>query len=151
LTNAAKIGLTLGIVGLGAWLLSKLFKPVDFKLRDLGVPSLSGSTLTVPLIIDFTNNTQLPVKVDDLSVTINFLMNGGWVYGASLTKNDLSVQPGLTSNTIPLSINLKSIFSNALDILSTIARNGGLDLSIDFNAHVHGLPIKRTYLKHINL
>lgn len=93
----------------------------DFKIVGYGKPTISNASITVPIQIQFTNPTPIPISIDQVIADIYIKKNNTYVKAASVNQ-PLNIGPGKTTQNIYPVINLSSIFGgNVLDTINSIS------------------------------
>lgn len=126
LNTITKLGIGAGLIGLlylGAKAAKNAIANFSFNITGYRTPKLSGTKLTIPLEVTFTNPTPLPINIDKLVADIYMDKNGSWVKAAQIAQ-PVAIAPGTSMQVISPVVDLKSILSgnlidniNALDTL----------------------------------
>jgi hypothetical protein len=93
----------------------------DFKIVGYGKPTVSNASVTVPIQIQFSNPTPIPINLDQVIAEIYIKKNNTYVKAATVNQ-PLSIGPGKTTQNIYPVINLNNIFGgNLLDTINSIS------------------------------
>jgi len=149
-----KGGLILGtIAGIG-FAISKGAKKlgnVSYSIQGFGIPSFSGTVITVPVIIEFNNPTPVPISIDRLQIVMSYMQASGYAQAGSLDQANINLPGGKSSNTFYPKMDVKALFSNVLNTLTTALKNKALKIKADVTITKAGLSVNSTLTKDITI
>lgn len=116
----------------------------DFQIVGYGKPTVNNSSITVPIQIQFTNPTPIPINIDQLLADIYIKKNTSYVKAATINQA-LSIPPGKTTQIIYPVIDINSIFGGSLiDTLTAITQSMQskmLSVRTDVKVIYKGIPL----------
>jgi len=118
-----KLSIGAAVIGLGflAYRASKFaLANFDFKIVGYGKPIVSNLSVTIPIVIKFTNPTPIPISLDQVLADIYIKKNGAYVKAAQINQ-PVNIPAGVSNQNIFPVIDLNSIFGgNILDTINSI-------------------------------
>lgn len=151
LNTLVKIGIV-GVLAAAALYQYARSRPVvSFKLVDFGLPSFSAGMLTLPLVLQFDNSAPVAIPVDELRVKVSYLSGSSYIDAGGFDRSQFTLQPGSTTIRVSPVVDLRSIASNVLDTIASIARAGGLDIRADIVASIKGVTVSETVQKRLQV
>lgn len=144
---------TVGIVAGAAILLvlgykfaKKAIDGFSFEITGYGRPTISGYELAVPLKVQTTNPTSLPINVDRLDADIYLNKMGNWVLAGQVSQ-PVAMQPGTSEEWLYPRVNLQNVFGGdviqTLSALAELQRTKKLELRADVGAQYGAVSIPK--------
>lgn len=153
-----KVGIGAAVIGalMWGWKTAKsAMTDFKFEIVAYGKPKLSGSFLTVPLQIKFTNPTPLPISIDQINANAFINKNGRWVHAANVHQ-PLTLPSGESFQIISPALNVGSIFGgNIFETLVSVSnalQSKTLDIATEVVITYKGISLpKKSFTNTIQL
>jgi hypothetical protein len=143
-----KVGIGLAIVaGIGYAMFRAGKQVVDglsYKVKGFDLPKLSGNIVTVPIKIEFTSASPVPVPVSRVQINASYQQNKAYVHAGTLDQSDIIIQPGVSVLTFYPQLDLKALFSKVIQTITTLFNNKSLNIKADIALTVAGATINET-------
>jgi len=152
--KVAKWGVGLGIVGLLGYAISQGAKKlgnVSYSIKGFGLPTLAGTTVTVPIIIHFNNPSPVAVTITRLQIWLSFLQGNNWVQAGTLDQSNLVLPSGESDITVKPVADLKALFSNVLSTITTALINKAVKIKADVTITMAGLSASHSLTKDVTI
>ncbi|GHM98813.1 hypothetical protein WSM22_03030 [Cytophagales bacterium WSM2-2] len=111
------------VVGGVAMLVQKgkeLANSFGFSIQGYGNPGVNGTTIDLPINVQFNNPAPVPANIDMVDAKI-YLNKNGWILAASV-KQPLQIPSGKSVQKLNTRIDLKQIFGgNLIETLKSFA------------------------------
>lgn len=111
LGTLVKVGIAAVVIGGGWWLLDQgklIANQFGFRVVSYGTPDIDGTTIDLPINVEFNNPSPAPINLDNVDAKI-YLNKNGWTQVASVSQ-PLNLPSGLNTVTIKAKIDLGKIF-----------------------------------------
>lgn len=123
MSTVIKAGAAALVIGIGWWLLNQgkqIASQFGFKVVGYGTPSLDGTTINLPVELQFNNPTPASINIDNVDAKI-YMNKNGWILAATVSQ-PVTLPAGLNTVTIKAKIELGKILGgNILDTLTAAA------------------------------
>lgn len=111
--TALRIALLASIIGGAYWLFNQAKSAFSYSVVRYGSPSVTGTTITLPITVRFNNPTPIAVNLDSLHADIYIQKLGAWVK-AGVIDQPFSIPPGEAEQSILPRIDLGAILSGGV-------------------------------------
>ncbi len=124
MSTIVKLSIGAAIIGIGilAYRAAKFaIANFDFKIVGYGKPTISNARVTIPIQIQFSNPTPIPITIDQLMADIFIKKNNSYIKAATVNQ-PLTIVPGKSVQNIYPVVDLNTIFGgNLIDTISSIS------------------------------
>ena len=118
-----KLAVAAAVIGAGWWLLDQgklIANQFGFNVMSYGTPGIDGTTIDLPINVQFNNPTPAAINIDNVDLKI-YLNKNGWTQVASVSQ-PMSIPAGQNTVTIKAKIDLGKILGgNFLQTLQAAA------------------------------
>jgi hypothetical protein len=149
LDNVVKIGIGLAFIGGILYIVHELkskVKDFEVNLKSIGKPRIQSGVLTIPLDVQFSNPTGIPVTVKNFVADLYIKKNNQWVKGGVIQKPVLEIGAGTSVQRIEPKVDIRKIFGgNILDTLQSLltsAQQSSIEVKADAHGTANGIDLK---------
>lgn len=134
----AKVGGAIALIALLGFLAfgyaKRAAQAFTFSVVRYGSPVLGGTTLQLPVVIQFKNPTPLPLNLDSIHADVFIQKDGQWIQVA-IVDEPLSVPAGVSNQTLTPRFDLNAIFgggsSSLINLVTTALKNKSFSVRTD--------------------
>jgi hypothetical protein len=141
-------------LGIGALLLGGLLylwktgklsaNAFGYSMKGYGAPSVNGTTIDLPVNIEFTNPTPLAVNLDNVTAQLYINKGGAWINVANVNQA-LSIPAGTATQKVNAHIDLGKIVGGnileTLDLASSILAQQTAQVRTDLTVTYAGITL----------